>query len=149
MVHYPITALDSQEKTETFCKAQEGRTANTGEIHCLSEFRDIIYKETGHLENELENEVCVFDPRKLIGQYTYILKPVLSEHPTVQAEVVFRTGGPIHLRHMGSRTHTSMDFHVLKTTAVGLSPHLCRRSSHEFNTPLKPMQRTLRFHVFI
>ncbi|XP_065195715.1 uncharacterized protein LOC135827119 [Sycon ciliatum] len=65
MVHYPDTTLDSQEKTEAFCKTQEGRTANTGELHCIKEFRDIIYKETGHLENELENEVCVFDPREV------------------------------------------------------------------------------------
>ena len=72
MVHYPITTMDSQEKTETFCKTQLGRVANTREMDCLSEFREIINKDTGHLEDHLENEVCVFDPRKLICRYNCI-----------------------------------------------------------------------------
>eukprot|EP00117_Sycon_ciliatum_P042935 scpid43174/ scgid31162/ len=64
MVHYPYQALDHPSKTDAFCQEKIGRRASTHEMRCILEFRDLIYKETGHLENGLEYQVCVFDPRE-------------------------------------------------------------------------------------
>ena len=68
MVHYPNTTLDNIEKTKTFCVAQGGRAAihTPHEMHCIAEFRNLIHKETGHWEENLVNQVCVFGPRELI-----------------------------------------------------------------------------------
>eukprot|EP00117_Sycon_ciliatum_P050525 scpid50824/ scgid5677/ len=67
MVHYPDRISDA--KREEFCLKQNARMPDNhspGENKCIEEFRDLIHTKTGHQEDTLWKQVCVFSPRRTI-----------------------------------------------------------------------------------
>ncbi|XP_065194999.1 uncharacterized protein LOC135826304 [Sycon ciliatum] len=71
MVHYPGRTFDTER--ENFCGNQNARMAINGSVRenrCIEEFRDLIHKTTGHWEENLQNQVCVFSPRDVYCETT-------------------------------------------------------------------------------
>ncbi|XP_065195383.1 uncharacterized protein LOC135826709 [Sycon ciliatum] len=62
LVHYPPSKMNNAEMMTPFCQDQKARVPTEGDMKCVEDFRSLIHKETGHVEQNFANQLCVVRP---------------------------------------------------------------------------------------
>ena len=72
LVHYPPSKMNNAEMMTPFCQDQKARVPTEGDMKCVEDFRSLIHKETGHVEQNFANQLCVVRPGKYSTAHTII-----------------------------------------------------------------------------